>query len=110
MQFLAYLPDEFKETVQVIRYDPVEKVTEDVASKVVCWIEPDTTMSGNQVVVEDGIPIHYQLYTGHLETPVPNIKEGDDIVSVDKGKLRVYSIRPFGEDVMQLILRRKKVL
>ena len=110
MQFLAYLPDEFKETVQVIRYDPVLKVTEDVASNVVCWIEPDNTMSGNQVVVEDGIPIHYQLYTGHLETPVPNIREGDDILRPDGSKVRVYSVRPYGDDVQQLILRRKKVL
>ena len=110
MQFLDYLPDEFKETVNIIRINAVDNSVKDVASDVVCWIEPDNTMSGNQVVVEDGVAIQNLLYTAHLAEPIPDITEGDRVMRSTGKEIPIISVRPFGEDVMQLILRDRKVL
>ena len=109
MQFLEYLPEEFKETVKVIRIKATDNSVVDVASDVVCWVEPED-VSGNQVVVEDGIAIHYVLYTAHLAKPDPNIREGDFVVRSGGEELRVFSVRPYGTDVMQLILRARRIL
>ena len=111
MQFVDYLPDEFKETVNFIRIKAVDNSLIRVASNVVCWIEPDSTVSGNQVVVEEGVSTHYLLYTAHLAEPIPNITEGDRVVRSTGEEIPVMSVRTFGDpDIMQLILRDKKVL
>ena len=110
MQFVEYLPNEFKETVKVIRDRRSDNTVIDVASDVVCWIEPDSGTGGNQVTVEGGVAMLYEFYTAHLEKPDPNIREGDRVVRPDGKEIRVFSIRPYGDDVMQLILRSQKPL
>ena len=110
MGFLEHLPDEFKESVKVIRISASDNSVIDVAADVVCWVEPDPTMSGNQVAMEDGVAMLYTLYTAHLLVPNPNIQEGDLVVRRDGEEIRVVSVRPYGDDVMQLILRQQKVL
>lgn len=110
MRFLDYLPNEFKETVKIIRINAVTNEDIDVASDVECWIEPDGSVGGNQIVVEDGVPILYLLYTMHLAEPIPNVIEGDLVQRSGGDELRIASKRPYGKDVMQLILRDRKVL
>ena len=110
MQFLDYLPDEFKETVKIIRERASDNTVIDVATDVVCWIVPENTMSGNQIALEDGVAISYELYTAHLLKPDPNIREADFVVRADKSEIRVFSVRPYGTDVMQLILRARRIL
>lgn len=112
MRYLDHLPDEFKEKVSIYRIDAVTRRRTDVASDVVCWLEPDTSQSGNQIVLENGVAVKYTLYTAHLEAPISDIQEGDHVERIEKGseKLRVFSIRPYGNDVMQLVLRARGVL
>ena len=109
---LSGLPAELKETVKIIRDDASSNTREtiDVAADVECHIVP------NEDIIDTSgrVPTRHLTFKAHLAKYNADIHEGDIVVrnpdTDDEEEMHVYRVRPYGNVLMQLILRTEGVL
>ena len=99
------IPPQLKETVTVVRQDAFNRsalIT--VATALDCLIAPER----DRIHLENGVAVRGNGWEALLETPNPDITNGDILQRADGSELQVYRVRPLG-DTMVLELRGDEI-